>query len=231
MVDRTILIVLILILAAVIGLVAVLWHAGAASRDQPGQLRPGIDRFDAAVERTDVLFVRALEAHEGPAGRLRGLGVAAREHAATLRALHQRGIAPQRVKAKDEWEPPHELHADTPRPGPVKHWQALDRAFQGLLAVLDAPDASFAQHAAAYEKVATATDQISETLANATNLDLTCSFCGKSRKQIGKLIAGPSVHICDECVDLCVEILEEEVGESWREEAAQRLAGDDPEND
>jgi ATP-dependent Clp protease ATP-binding subunit ClpX len=37
-----------------------------------------------------------------------------------------------------------------------------------------------------------------------------CSFCGKTRKQVRKLIAGPGVMICDECVNLCVEILEEE---------------------
>jgi len=42
---------------------------------------------------------------------------------------------------------------------------------------------------------------------------LKCSFCGKSQKQVKKLIAGPGVYICDECIDLCNEIIEEEVGE------------------
>lgn len=37
-----------------------------------------------------------------------------------------------------------------------------------------------------------------------------CSFCGKSSKDVQKLIAGPGVHICDECVGLCTEILDEE---------------------
>ena len=37
-----------------------------------------------------------------------------------------------------------------------------------------------------------------------------CSFCGKTQKQVAKLIAGPGVFICNECVDLCVEILDEE---------------------
>ena len=37
-----------------------------------------------------------------------------------------------------------------------------------------------------------------------------CSFCGKSQKQVKKLIAGPGVYICDECIDLCNEIIEEE---------------------
>jgi ATP-dependent Clp protease ATP-binding subunit ClpX len=42
---------------------------------------------------------------------------------------------------------------------------------------------------------------------------LKCSFCGKSQKQVRKLIAGPGVYICDECIDLCNEIIEEELGE------------------
>src|SRR5213594_1845754 len=40
---------------------------------------------------------------------------------------------------------------------------------------------------------------------------LKCSFCGKSQKQVKKLIAGPGVYICDECIDLCNEIIEEEL--------------------
>ena len=39
--------------------------------------------------------------------------------------------------------------------------------------------------------------------------DLACSFCGKSQKQVKKLIAGPGVYICDECIDLCNEIVAE----------------------
>jgi len=43
---------------------------------------------------------------------------------------------------------------------------------------------------------------------------LKCSFCGKTQKQVKKLIAGPSVYICDECIELCNEIIEEELGEA-----------------
>ncbi len=43
---------------------------------------------------------------------------------------------------------------------------------------------------------------------------LKCSFCGKSQKQVRKLIAGPGVYICDECIDLCNEIIEEELSET-----------------
>ena len=39
-----------------------------------------------------------------------------------------------------------------------------------------------------------------------------CSFCGKAQHQVVKLIAGPGVYICDECIDLCNDIIVEEVG-------------------
>ncbi|MBP8065471.1 MAG: ATP-dependent Clp protease ATP-binding subunit ClpX, partial [Aeromonadaceae bacterium] len=42
---------------------------------------------------------------------------------------------------------------------------------------------------------------------------LYCSFCGKSQHEVRKLIAGPSVYICDECVDLCNDIISEEIRE------------------
>ncbi len=42
---------------------------------------------------------------------------------------------------------------------------------------------------------------------------LKCNFCGKSQKQVKKLIAGPNVYICDECIELCNEIIEEELAE------------------
>ena len=52
-----------------------------------------------------------------------------------------------------------------------------------------------------------------ETLARPTdsNEQLLCSFCGKSQRQVKKLIAGPGVYICDECIDLCNEIIDEEL--------------------
>ncbi len=46
-----------------------------------------------------------------------------------------------------------------------------------------------------------------------TEANLRCSFCGKNRDQVRKLIAGPTVYICDECVGLCNEIMAEE----WQE--------------
>jgi ATP-dependent Clp protease ATP-binding subunit ClpX len=47
--------------------------------------------------------------------------------------------------------------------------------------------------------------------ASDSNDQLLCSFCGKSQRQVKKLIAGPGVYICDECIDLCNEIIDEEL--------------------
>ncbi|HCX26507.1 MAG TPA: ATP-dependent Clp protease ATP-binding subunit ClpX, partial [Cellvibrionales bacterium] len=52
---------------------------------------------------------------------------------------------------------------------------------------------------------------------------LYCSFCGKSQHEVRKLIAGPSVFICDECVDLCNDIIREEVQESTSEGGQDKL--------
>ena len=52
---------------------------------------------------------------------------------------------------------------------------------------------------------------------------LYCSFCGKSQHEVRKLIAGPSVFICDECVDLCNDIIREEVQESQSDSGEQKL--------
>ncbi len=45
------------------------------------------------------------------------------------------------------------------------------------------------------------------------NANLSCSFCGKSQKEVKKLIAGPTVYICDECIELCNDIIAEEYGQ------------------
>ena len=46
--------------------------------------------------------------------------------------------------------------------------------------------------------------------ASKVTATLRCSFCGKHQRQVNKLIAGPDVYICNECVDLCVEIIAKE---------------------
>ncbi|MDQ2854183.1 MAG: ATP-dependent Clp protease ATP-binding subunit ClpX, partial [Chloroflexota bacterium] len=49
-----------------------------------------------------------------------------------------------------------------------------------------------------------------------TKVPYRCSFCGKSQEQVRKLIAGQGVYICDECINLCQEIIEEEMLEAPR---------------
>ena len=61
-----------------------------------------------------------------------------------------------------------------------------------------------------------------------TNLarDLHCSFCGKHSRDVAKLVAGPGVYICDECVDLCKEIISEELS---TDDVRRRIASPDAE--
>src|SRR6266581_2375722 len=54
-----------------------------------------------------------------------------------------------------------------------------------------------------------------------TKVPYRCSFCGKSQEQVRKLIAGQGVYICDECINLCQEIIEEEMLEAPRPKSAQ----------
>lgn len=53
--------------------------------------------------------------------------------------------------------------------------------------------------------------------------NLSCSFCGKSQKEVKKLIAGPSVYICDECISLCNDILAEEVQKEERQQGQGKV--------
>jgi hypothetical protein len=52
-------------------------------------------------------------------------------------------------------------------------------------------------------------DASGESTAHGEN-DIACSFCGKDRRQVRQLIAGPHAYICDECVELCTDIIQEE---------------------
>jgi ATP-dependent Clp protease ATP-binding subunit ClpX len=62
-------------------------------------------------------------------------------------------------------------------------------------------------------------------MAKQSDNRLKCSFCGKSQDQVKKLIAGPGVYICDECVDLCNEILDEELFEGTTPQPAPQETG------
>ena len=52
---------------------------------------------------------------------------------------------------------------------------------------------------------------------------LFCSFCGKNQNEVRRLIAGPSVYICDECVDLCNDIISEEAQTNESESSSDKL--------
>ena len=60
---------------------------------------------------------------------------------------------------------------------------------------------------------------IGETMARASNLTM-CSFCGKSHAEVRKLIAGPGVYICDNCINVCKSILDKELNEDARRQSS-----------
>lgn len=64
---------------------------------------------------------------------------------------------------------------------------------------------------------------MSDTNTTASDKVLYCSFCGKSQHEVKKLIAGPSVFICDECIDLCTDIIQEEIAKLPKEEGDDSL--------
>lgn len=59
--------------------------------------------------------------------------------------------------------------------------------------------------------------------SSSSNKTLYCSFCGKSQHEVRKLIAGPSVYVCDECIELCNDIIREELGETRPQEVTHKL--------
>ncbi len=59
--------------------------------------------------------------------------------------------------------------------------------------------------------------------AKSNDTNLQCSFCGKSQREVRKLIAGPSVYICDECIALCTDIIQEEIEEEIAHQPAEKL--------
>ena len=64
---------------------------------------------------------------------------------------------------------------------------------------------------------------MSEKRSNGSDKVLKCSFCGKTQKEVRKLIAGPTVYICNECINLCNEIMAEELDSSFDINVTQKL--------
>ena len=168
-----------------------------------------------------VAFRTALDACRGLPTRLTRIAEAAEAKAAALRDAHDAGLigAPHRVSA--DWRPPWELQRDSPRL-PVIAWQLLDRAFDQLTATLDDPDTDLHTCASAYDQLGKAAREVAKQLHNddgqrELSSELArCSFCGKPARDVHKIITGPTSAICNECVELCVEVLDEEHGDDWR---------------
>ena len=166
-------------------------------------------------------FQAALDACYGLPARLEQIADAAQAKAAALREAHEAGLVSTPHRVDPEWRPPWELRRDSPRL-PVIAWQRLDRAFDQLTAQLDEPHADLRRRSDAYEQVAKAARDVAAQLVDDdgsrefSSALARCGFCGKPAHDVKKIIAGPTSAICDECVELCSSILDEDLGDSWR---------------
>jgi ClpX C4-type zinc finger protein len=106
----------------------------------------------------------------------------------------------------------------------------MDRALDQLAAVIDAPGGDPGAHAAVYDELAAAGRAVAEQLAAAgrhedevkySSAKAVCGYCGKPAAKVRKVIASPLLAICDECVALCAELLDDEFGDDWRTRPAQ----------
>jgi hypothetical protein len=214
-------------------LAALLTGAGAAltifpPRRKPQDADPECEseqsRRIAAEADTDATrrFQAAMDACRGLPARLTRLADAAEAKAGALRARHEAGFSavPQRINP--EWRPPWELRRESPRL-PVIAWQLLDRAFDQLTATLDDSEADLGTRAGGYDQLAQAARQVAHQLEHddghreLSSALACCAFCGKPARDVLKIIAGPTSAICDECVDLCNSVLDDEFGDSWRD--------------
>ena len=107
---------------------------------------------------------------------------------------HRRPPAPRRDH--------RQAHRPGLREGPQRHRARLLHELGGGAGV---------RHHRPGDLGALAGDSSSMARPTDSNEQLLCSFCGKSQRQVKKLIAGPGVYICDECIDLCNEIIDEEL--------------------
>jgi hypothetical protein len=176
-------------------------------------------RFRASRARFDLLFA----ACDGLPARLNDLADAAAAHAGVLRELADADLRLIPAQLESDWEPPWDLRRDTPRM-PVAAWQRLDRALEQLAAVIDAPGGAPAAHAAVYDELALAARSVADQLDAAARSEdgpfnsatTVCGYCNKPAAKARRVIAGPLLAICDECVAACVEILEDQLGDDWR---------------
>jgi ClpX C4-type zinc finger len=181
----------------------------------------------ARIEQADAAWKRAHQGYESrallAAAVARDIATAAHTVAAALLDLDAIGgsLQPGRSLLGEKWRLPVELRAESdadrrPTPG---HWQRLDRAAGALSAIGSTPDAELAQLVAAYRELGDAAGDVAERLQlhaaeqiGENGRAAACSFCGKPNTQVKRMIAGPGINICDECIGLCVEIIDEPDG-------------------
>jgi ClpX C4-type zinc finger len=169
-----------------------------------------------------VAFQTALDACRGLPTRLTRIAQAAKAKAAAPpRRPRRRNHRRHHTTSAPTGGPPWALRRDSPRL-PVIAWQLLNRAFDQLTAAFDDPNANLHTRACAFEEIAKAAREVAKQLRTddgqrELSSELArCAFCGKRGRDVRKVIAGPTSAICDECVALCVEVLEEELGDDWR---------------
>ena len=148
------------------------------------------------------------------AGVARNLARASKRRGDALQNAANTNAAASRQLIDDDWHPPGDLHDDPERRPVPDNWARFDRASKTLAAVGSTTDSTLAEVAAAHHELAAAAVELAEHLERAAltgkNNPTICSFCGLTSQQATRLIAGPGVLICDQCIELCNEIITEE---------------------
>jgi len=148
------------------------------------------------------------------AGVARNLARASKRRGDALQNAANTNAAASRQLIDDDWHPPGELNDDPERRPAPDQWARFDRASKTLAAVGSTTVSTLAEVAAAHHELAAAANELAEQLEriapNGKNSQTICSFCGLGARQVTRLIAGPGVSICDQCIDLCNEIITEE---------------------
>jgi hypothetical protein len=207
-------------------------HACAPAPEQPPRAAPAaqgamVDQSRvllARIEQADAAWRRAHQGYESrallAAAVARDIALAAHTVAAALRDLDAVGgsLRPGCSLLGECWRLPVELRAesDADRRPAAGHWQRLDRAAAALSAIGSTPEAELAQLIGAYLELGEAAGDVAERLAlhaaeriGENGRAVACSFCGKPNSEVKRMIAGPGITICEECVELCVEIIED----------------------
>jgi len=154
-----------------------------------------------------ILYVRA--------GQLRAVTAAAGQRAFAIQAMIRTGQPVNSPALSEDWQPPYELR-DSRDDRPLRdRWGRFDRGVKALSAIATTSDADPGAVADAHIELARAAAELAGELENAApehlraDGEMLCSFCGRPSSEVSRMIAGPGINICDECVGLCVEIIDD----------------------